>query len=608
MRRNFYRLIAPLLGAALWLGIWTVTVKADGGSGIPLPDGAVAAPCSDWTQVNIGAFGVPSTGTVHTNGNYYFEDLFEVAVFNGQLYVGMEADDAYGAQIWRSKAGVSTVVTQTDWEEVAQLNNLPFGNGTFAEDSGGAFKLQNDHIDSLAGFDGVLYASTANGSDTEQGHLIYSSTTGAPGTWTPVIEPGFGYTQNVNFKDMQVYDGWLCGGTQNATTGAQVWCTQDGNQWLQKSRGGFGTTSAVPDVIEVWSGHVYSGALYFGAQRQTMTPGVFEGVLYKTTDISAGDPSWTAVYTSPPGGYRIDILGDLDDALYISHYDTENGIVILRSQVGDNGTWVPVNTAGMDNSPENVGTVVDGATVYNGMLYCAVQNTTSGVQIWRTDGISRSGGLHWTSAAPPGFGQSHNQAAELVSWNGYLYAWVGNYVTGQEVRRTSCAICQAQSIDGTGRYEYTAVGTVLTFTIEAVDVVTVCVQPDLLPVYPLRGIVLSRTIEISTSPPAASFLADVAVTYDRQELSPSAVNSTTLYLRYWAGDAWVTSCAGDHNAATATIICHGLTQFPVWAIFGTPGAALSVQLTQLNVGFSLVGLAIICLIGSGLWVWVRRDL
>lgn len=606
MPRKSYRVIVSFFCAALCLGLWYVAARADGGPGNPLPEGAFAGTCDDWTQVNDGAFGVSSTANTHTSGDYYAEDGFEVVVYNGQLYVGMEADDVYGAQLWRSKVGVSAAVTRTDWEEVAQVGSFPFGNANAEMDGSGALKLQNDHIDSLASFNGVLYASTANGGNTEQGALVYSSTTGSSGTWVPVIDAGFGFTENVNFKDMQVYNGWLCGGTQNSETGAQVWCTQNGGTWEQKNHGGFGISADDPDTVEVWSGHVYSDALYFGTQRATPSPNVYQGVLYRIENISSALPQWTPVYTSSSNGYRIDILGDMDGFLYISYRDTVNGLVILRSENGGTGTWVPVNLAGMDNNNDNTGTIVDGATVYNGMLYCAATNIVGGTQVWRTDGISQVGMVQWTQVGPSGLGRSPNRTAELIAWNGYLYAWTSNYISGQEVRRTSCSVCQAQAIDGLGRYDFAAVGTTLTFTVESLDVVTVCVKPNLMPVHPQGGIVLSRTIELSTTPQGGNFIADIAFTYEPQELDTSAVNSATLYLRYWTGDAWVTSCAGDHNNTTRTIICRNMTRFASWTVSGTPGAATTVKLSMFRAETAGIVLGLVFVFIVILLVWQHR--
>ena len=250
--------------------------------------------CTDWAQVNDGAFGMGTGG----DSSYASEEGFEVLVFGDRLYVGMEADNVYGARLWRTKAGVTSPAGQADWEEViADAAGKPFGVTNIT---------QNDHIDSLAAFNGYLYVSTANGGSSTYGTQVWRSPSGDAGTWTQVNTDGFGDVQNTNFKDMQVFDGWLCGGTQNVVTGAQVWCTADGTSWVQKNHGGFGASGDDSTTIEVWSGYVYSNTLYFGAQSSS---GVAR--LFRTTDLG-GMPAWTEVYSGPAGSRRLDILGDLD--------------------------------------------------------------------------------------------------------------------------------------------------------------------------------------------------------------------------------------------------------------------------------------------------------
>ncbi|MFN2284215.1 MAG: hypothetical protein ACK2UQ_07320, partial [Anaerolineae bacterium] len=182
-------MLAAIGCAALMLLSWYTTANGD-----TLPPDTFAGPCSAWAPVNDGAFGM---GTGPYSSDYDNEEGFEVVIFNGQLYVGMEADNAYGARLWRTKAGVRVPTNQADWEEVAaDTNGWPFGNAVIT---------QNDHIDSLAVFQGTLYASTANRSGSNLGTLIYSSTTGALNSWTQVISAGFGDVNNVNFKDMAMF-------------------------------------------------------------------------------------------------------------------------------------------------------------------------------------------------------------------------------------------------------------------------------------------------------------------------------------------------------------------------------------------------------------------
>lgn len=367
----------------------------------------------EWIQVNDDAFGLAS------DGNYQREESFEVLVFNQQLYVGMEADNSLGARLWRSKAGVGLPAGQDDWEEVvADENGFPFG----ASDAL-TLSVRDDHIDSLAMFNEVLYVSTANISGT----MVYSSTTGDPLTWTRVIPAGFGDPANTNLKDMHVFNGYLCGGTQNATSGAQVWCTHDGATWQQKNVSGFGDAGN----RGIWSGAVFRNMLYVGTHH--VEGDTETGHLYRTKNLT-DTVVWEQVYGGVAGSVRVDILGVLDEYLYIAT-PTISGIAVRRSLSGDSGSWERVSTVGMDGSAANRGTVVDGATRYREMLYVAVANHDSGVEVWRTGGILQDNRLvDWEQVGTDGLGDSNNVIAQLIVFDDHLCAWTSNYISGQQVR------------------------------------------------------------------------------------------------------------------------------------------------------------------------------
>jgi alkaline phosphatase len=411
--------------------------------------GAPTVYCDEWLPVNDGAFGMGTGG----DNSYASEEGFEVLVFKDRLYVGMEADNQFGARLWRTRPAGSSPAGQDDWEEViADGNGCPFGNCTAQVNPGSnppVSLLQNDHIDSLATFDGYLYASTANGGSTTQGTQVWRSRTGDPGSWTQVNRDGFGDLNNTNFKDMQVFQGWLCGGTQNMVTGAQVWCTADGGSWAQKNKGGFGAGAPITTTVGVWSGYVYGGALYFGAQDTGAEPQNSADDVARLLRVSSLDdmPAWVEVYHGPAASRRADILGDFDDYLYIAT-SGGTGIVILRSPSGNPGSWEQVNVAGMNNDAWNMGAVVDGAAVYNSALYVAVSNVgpspqyeTHGLEVWRTTGVLQSGGplVDWSQLGDNGLGDANNRYAELIPFNGDLYAWTSNYVAGQRVLRCPMA-------------------------------------------------------------------------------------------------------------------------------------------------------------------------
>jgi len=523
---------------------WQIVAAGDA-----LPPDTFAGPCSTWTPVNDGAFGIGTGG----DSSYSSEEGFEVVVFNDQLYVGMEADNDYGARLWRTKAGVRVPTGQADWEEVAaDANGWPFGNAVIT---------QNDHIDSLAVFQGVLYASTANRSGFSPGTLVYSSTTGDPGSWTQVISAGFGDVNNVNFKDMVTFTvsatEWLCGGTANDVTGAEVWCTQDGAQWEQKNTSGFGVIS---NTLIASTG-VFSGGLYVGVASE-----IISGSVWRTDDLA----TWTQVFTATKH-HRVEIAAPFDGYLTIAAgaYDGRDlgdpTIAIYRSTTGDPGSWEEVGQA-VGANPNNTRTIVDGTAVYNSALYLATMNAVDGAEVWRT-----TDGATWTQQNASGFGVTHTFAAQLIPFNGYLYAWTSDYTTGQRVYRTACPICQTRTVTGTGRFDFDGVGASVTLTAGLPETMTVCTLPGALPTAQTTALPVARAYHLGVAPATETFTADVTLSYTPEEFAASdIVDEASVYLARWTGSAWEACPEADRarDVAAHTVTCRNVGDFSTWAIAG----------------------------------------
>ncbi|MBN1247064.1 MAG: hypothetical protein JXC32_05360, partial [Anaerolineae bacterium] len=133
----YIRCLWGILGALVLLHLTATWVAAQS-----------PGPCLPWIPVNAPAFGLGEGAS----SLYVSEDATEVVVFHDRLYLGMEADDVLGARLWRTKPGVRDPSAQEDWEEVAALNGLPFGD---ARAQGGLWLA--DRVDSLAVFDDTLY-------------------------------------------------------------------------------------------------------------------------------------------------------------------------------------------------------------------------------------------------------------------------------------------------------------------------------------------------------------------------------------------------------------------------------------------------------------------
>lgn len=569
----FPRRLTPLLIAGLALLLPPVIAQAAPNTGM------VDIACGSFAQVNDGAFGLP--------GPFDGEESFETLSFNGQLYLGMEADSTQGARLWRTRPGVAIPQSQADWEEVAaDANGLPFGQPSVA---------QNDHIDSLATFGGYLYASTANAGSNLLGTRVFRSLSGDPNSWEDAVSnlgPGFGNTSNINFKDMQIFDGQLCGGTQNWSTGAQVWCTADGNNWAQKNIGGFGVSNPLITNVEVWSGAVFTNALYFGVQnlgpsRTNQNDDVAK--LYRTTDLD-GSPVWSEVFSGEIGSKRADLIGEFDGYLYLA-VQSPTGIKVYRSSSGDAGSWAWVNTPGMDGDPANASILVDGAAAYNGALYIAVSNP-AGFELWRTKGsLQPDLRVDWTQVGGSGLTDAANSLAELVVFNGYLYAWATNYTSGQSVLAAECAYEQTLTISGAGAYTFEPeIGAAIEFIAlgqPAVTAVTVRAFPG---AWDTQGVTVNgvtpvqRHYEISAD--GNGFLASLTLRYTDAEFAASGIASeTSAYQAQWTGSEWA-ACQGVNTTANPTentVTCGGVTSFSTLEISG--------QAIQEPTALTLLGLA-----------------
>jgi hypothetical protein len=512
--------------------------------------------CSAWTQVNDDAFGLNDPSG--QSPPYQSEDSFELSVFDGQLYVGMEADDLYGARVWRTRAGVTIPSSQSDWEQVVVD---AFGD-----------VYNNDHIDSLQPFSSHLYASTAQKDADRDGTEVWRSSSGDAGTWTQVNDDGFGDPRNENFKDMIPFTAgstvWLCGGTMNTDLGGQVWCTDgtlqgDGPKlnWVQKNLDGFGDAK----YIKIWSTGVMDGHLYVGTQ--CLSSEACPGAVWRTDGTADGTRwQWARVFEATVNS-RVDIVGVHDGYVYVGFFGN-NGTEIWRSNSGAADTWSQVNNDGFGDAG-NGRITVDAGTVYNDALYVATFNQATGAEVWRT-----ANGTVWAQVNQDGFGNPNTMGAELMSFNGHLYAWAINYHTGQKVLRSKCPLCQSRDIAGTGSYSFDGVGATLDFAAENLDSVEICVYPDAFPTGQTEDKPIKRHYEIYSTPSDGAFTADVTLSYTVDEFSASDItDENTTYLTRWTGTGWQ-DCPQDQRARDTghnTTTCGSVTDFSTWAIAGSYG-------------------------------------
>jgi hypothetical protein len=541
--------------------------------------------CWPWVQVNEGAFQL--RGGLDQNGNilnppplfpYESQEAYETLVFKGQLYLGMEANDYFGARLWRTRKGVTVPHSQADWEEViADAQGNPFGVANTA---------QNDHIDSLADFKGFIYASTANRGEP-QGVRVFRSSSGDSGTWQDVLTSngaGFGDLHNENFKAMREYDGWLCGGTTNAEKGAQVWCTQNGENWVQKNTSGFGIGSPDPFNREVWTEAVFNQKFYVGVVdvgEDASNHASYSVRLYRTSSLERM-PVWSEIFSGTRGQYLITLLGSWNGSLYMA-ISGPGGVRIYRSDSGESGTWTQSNQVGMDGEAGNFGVVVDGATVYQGALYVAITND-EGLRLWRTLPVQKPGGNEWEQVSKGGLTDRSNIYSELTTFNGYLYAWTTNYKYGQEVLQTACGVCQNVEVHGIGAYSFADLDLKVNLHSGKLVGLEACVYPGAYwTALPESGADLRPVWVFKPFPFGAMFNADWSVSLEPANLADSEVKSTQL--ASWTGRGWK-SCVGSSNPSNdKRLQCSKLNRASTWTILENPGvisSSIPVNEVRLN--------------------------
>lgn len=190
-----------------------------------------------WTQSNADGFGNPqNTGA------------WAAAVFDGYLYVAtaMAGDwtppDAFGVEVWRTDGSDS-------WVKVT-----PAGFG-------GRENVAWD----LAQAGGKLYLSLGNFSGAQVWRCVICDGS----DWAHVVDGSFG--TNALATVVFEYQHKLIAVTSNnweiGEDGTGVWISEDGVHWAQASSGGFGD----PHNVKVGTGGIteYKGLLYLGTQNDS---------------------------------------------------------------------------------------------------------------------------------------------------------------------------------------------------------------------------------------------------------------------------------------------------------------------------------------------------
>jgi len=341
-----------------------------------------------WAQVNTDGFG--------DSNNW---GAICLQVFGDYIYVGI-SNSTDGGQIWRSQTG-----ELGSWEAVTTDG---FGDSENYEFS--AFTTFNDYI----------YVSTVKMDGALAGAEIWRSQTGAAGTWSQVNDSGFGDDGNYGIRALEVLNGYLYAGTENANDGAEIWRTADGVSWTQVNSDGFGDWDNISaDALKAYNGRLYAG--------------VYNSSGAKIFRFSEEEMAWEEVVSDGFGdgkNWSVHLLEEFGGYLYAGTSTAAGGADLWRSETGDTGSWESVMTGGFgDVSNSWIG--YQGAVVNGGFWVGTRAASGVGAELWYS-----SDGESWIQEGEGGFGDTGNYALYTATFKERLYIGFSNEMTGAEVWRS----------------------------------------------------------------------------------------------------------------------------------------------------------------------------
>lgn len=174
---------------------------------------------STWQQVNTDCF-----------GDFSNARALAMEVFNGMLFVGTHNSNT-GAEVWAYDGNSWTQVNQDGFSGDSSLW----------------------YCKNLCVYDGSLYAGVYSNYD---GCRVFRYDGGT--NWTQVNNPGFGDNNNDPLA-MISWNNHLWVGTENTTTGTEIW-RHDGTNWIQTNSNGFSSSDTKwTNVLCVYNNKLYAG-------------------------------------------------------------------------------------------------------------------------------------------------------------------------------------------------------------------------------------------------------------------------------------------------------------------------------------------------------------
>ncbi len=275
----------------------------------------------------------------------------------------------------------------------------------------------------------------------------------AQSSWAPVVgstattSAGFGDTDNTIAMSSAVLDGELYVGTFNFMYGSEVWRSGDGYSWAQVNTDGFGGTNSANNVgaysMEVFNGKVYAATW---ASGYPSSPGAPTKV-WRYDDL----PAWPQVNSdgfsdsSNAEPWAMEVFPGTTPFLFVGVANYPDGAELWRAHNGV--SWLKANIDGFGNVNNKE---ISSLAYFDGHLYAATRNDTTGLEVWRTDAPAND----WTEVnAAAGFGGADYFAGNAMAvFDGYLYLSTFNAASGGSVYRSSDGLVWTEIVQSVGGF------------------------------------------------------------------------------------------------------------------------------------------------------------
>jgi hypothetical protein len=373
------------------------------------------SPAVGWAPAFTGGMGDPNNIDVRC-----------MATYNSRLYVGLE-NWATGCEVWSTDG--------TTWVDVTMAVGHGFGD------------TNNTSAVSMAVFDSRLFVGTWNGNGCEVWSFDGASWQqsvgqGLPGTPTG---PGFGNSNNTGCESLLSWNSQLFAGTQNPTSGCEVWVT-GGIIWTPLVSSypgavigpGFGDlNNTIALSLAGFGGELYTGVSNYATSCE----------VWKCNPLSCTQMVGNLPGTPTPSGFgyagNVEVLSMalFRGKLFAGTNNFSSGCEVWSTETG--AAWSREVGSGPYGSPNGPGfgyannTLAYSMLVYDSRLFVGTYNS-GGCQIWGSDDGAiweMNVGTGLSGDYAPGFGNANNQIASCLGMlNNRFYAGAYNISTGCEVR------------------------------------------------------------------------------------------------------------------------------------------------------------------------------